>query len=397
MRNLFLILLLAFSSIVKSQSIQSESINFQVAKLPEVSVAESSRTFNVTVTSPYSLTTEQVIHQSKIDHQEDLDNYDNTVEESERAYQVALNNYAEDEKKAKEKFEAEEAAFKKLSLLERMALIDQKKNPKLTLPTRPVYHKPAPPVYREPNLNQFIIVDNNVLASKINVQGFKKTTKSYLDISVNIEAVNFQDNAGQSYANQPTTIVVKENGEEKVNETFFQEFKFIASSPTNSINKTSQEKIHLDKVIAFVNTFLNNRYGYGAIGKTVKIESVKNSKNKYDDLEKAHIYITTNLKKLQPEENSKINEVAFEGIKKGTDIWEQTLQKIEYKNAKSDFNSKIARFIFMNYIRLNLALDNKQQAEKYLNQLQENLIDIKLSSSEERELNQLESEIYKRN
>src|SRR5690606_13030125 len=101
MKNPFLILLLILSAIVNAQSIQSENVSFQVAKLPEVSIAENSRTFNVIVTSPYSLTAEQVITQSKIDHQEDLDNYDNTVEESERAYQVALNNYTEDEKKAK--------------------------------------------------------------------------------------------------------------------------------------------------------------------------------------------------------------------------------------------------------------------------------------------------------
>jgi hypothetical protein len=45
-------------------------------------------------------------------------------------------------------------------------------------------------------------------------------------------------------------------------------------------------------------------------------------------------------------------------------------------------------------IRLNIALGNYQEAEKYLNELQEHLVDIKLSYDANLELKKLEEKIY---
>ena len=275
-----------------------------------------------------------------------------------------------------------------------MSMTDQGKNPRLVNPTKPVYVKPLPPVYQEPNLNNYIIVDNNVLSSQINVEGFSKEG-NYLDVAVDIRGVQFQDNAGQTFANQPTTLVVKVNGVEKINTKFFQEFKFVSSSPSNNINKPLEEKNHLNKVVAFLNQYLNDNYGFQSIKKTVKLDKVKN-KGQYDDLEKAHIYVTTNLKKLQPSEPER-SAAAVTAMQKGIDIWLETLKKVEFKkDSKSDFNAKIGEYIYFNLIRLNLAMNKKAEAEKYLNELQENLIGIKLSYDEQTELKALESEIYKK-
>jgi hypothetical protein len=170
----------------------------------------------------------------------------------------------------------------------------------------------------------------------------------------------------------------------------------VSSSSTNNINRPLEEKKYLTKVMAFINQYLNEMYGYQAVKRAVKIQSVKN-KGSYDDLEKANIYVTTNLKKLQPDPDPEVNTIAFTNMQKGIDIWLKTLQKIEYKNSKADFNAKIAKFIFFNLMRINVALDRKTEAEKYLNQLQENLVDINLNNEEERELNELEKQIYKKN
>ncbi len=376
-----------------AQSISNENVEFQLLKQPKIVIDPSSRQLKVTVTSPYNVKAEDVIARSKVDHQNALKNYDKVVTDSEKDFQVRLQDFATDTKKANEQYALESAEFKKLSLLERLSMTEQKKNPVLVLPSKPVYYKPVPPVYAEPNLNDYIIVDNNVLASKINISGFTKEG-NYIDVLTDIQYVNFQDNAGQTYANQPTKLIVKVNGVEKLNDTFFKEFKLIASSPSNNINKPLAEKNHLESVIAFINQYLNDNYGYKAITKTIAIGTVKN-KGKYDDLERAHLYVTTNLKKLQPE-LSDVNDIAYANMKKGTDIWQQTLDKIEYKNPKSDFNSKIAKFIYFNLLRLNLGLDNKKEAEKYLNQFQENLIYMDLSYDEKRELDKLEKDIYKK-
>ncbi|HLN94108.1 MAG TPA: hypothetical protein VK183_00635, partial [Flavobacterium sp.] len=253
------------------------------------------------------------------------------------------------------------------------------------------YFKPYPPQYREPNLDDYAIVDNNVLASLISISGFSREG-SYVEISVDIKKVSFQDTAGQTYANQPTKLVVKVGGVEKVNKMFFQDYAFISSSPSNNINKAREEKNHLNKVIAALNTFLDENFGFRSKQEKVKIEVVKN-KGKYDDLEKADIYVKTNLRKLQPSDPA-MTAAAFAGMQKGIDIWTQTLAKVDYKDTKADFNAKIAEYLYKNLIRLNVALGRKKEAEQYLNQFQENQIYMKLSYDDEQELRQLESLIY---
>lgn len=388
------VLLLIFIGSVNAQSISSEMIEFQLLQQPKEVIDANNRNFKVTVTSPYNLTSDEVIKKSKADHQQAVTDYGKTVSDSEKEFQQKLRDYDDEVANAKEKFEIESKEFKKLSMLERLSMTEQGKNPKMATPTKPVYYKPQPPVYSEPNLNDYTIVDNNVLASQINLEGFSRGN-GYVDILLDIKAVNFQDNAGQTFANQPTKLIVKINGKEKVNTTFFTEYTFLSSSPSNNINKPLSEKNHLAKVMQFVNDYLNSNFGFSAAKRTVKIQSVKN-KGKYDDLARADIYVTTNLKKLQPK-NSEMNTQAFANMQKGIDIWTQTLEKIDYKNSKADFNSKIAEFVYFNLIRLNLALNRKGEAEKYLNQMQENLIYIKLSYDEENELKRIEKEIYELN
>lgn len=393
MKHLFLTFLL-ITSYGFSQNISSENVDFLILKQPKETIEVANRLLKVTVTSPYNVTADDVIKQSKADHQAALDNYATVLANSEKEFEQKLRDYDEEVAQAKEKFELESAEFKKLSMLERLSMTEQGKNPKLVNPTKPVYVKPSPPVYREPNLNDHIIVNNDVLSSQINVEGFTKEG-NYLDVMIDIRAVQFQDNAGQTFANQPTKLVVKVNGAEKINAKFFEEFKFVSSSPSNNINKSLEEKNHLNKVVAFLNQYLNDNYGFQSIKKTVKLDKVKN-KGEYDDLEKAHIYVTTNLKKLQPSEPER-TAAAVAGMQKGIDIWLETLKKVEFKkDSKSAFNAKIGEYIYFNLIRLNLAMNRKAEAEKYLNELQENLIGIKLSYDEQNELKALESEIYKK-
>jgi len=393
MKHLFFFLVLSIN-IAFGQNINSESVECQFLKQPKILIDENSRKIKVIVTSPYNVKTEDIVKKSKEDFQVELKNYATVVSNSEKEYQIKLKEYDAEVVKAKAQFELENTEFMKFSLLERLAMTDQKKNPVLVIPSKPVYYKPAPPVYQEPNLNDYIIVDNNVLASKISISGFTKEDAGII-VLVDIQRVNFQDNAGQTFANQPTKIIVKVNGVEKTNASFFNEFKFVSSVPTNNINKPLEEKNHLNGVIAFINQYLNDNYGFQSITKTINISYVKN-KGKYDELEKANLYVTTNLRKLQPE-LSETNDVAYANMKKGTDIWLQTLSAIDYKNSKADFNSKIAKFIYFNLIRLNVALDKKKDAEIYLNQLQENMIYMDLSYDEKSELKNLEKEIYKSN
>lgn len=390
------LLSIAFFIIINSnlfaQSISGENIEYETLKAPIYATEEAQRTFKVKVTSPYNLTSEDVIAQSKVDFANEVKNYDQIVINSEKEFQQKLKDYDGEVLKAKEKFELESAEFKKLSLLERLSMTDQGKNPKLVTPTKPVYVKPLKPIYQSPNLNDYIIVNNSVLETQIKITGFS-TTGKHLEIFLNIDKITFQDNAGQTFAKQPTKLKVNVNGIEKINTSFFEDFKFVSSSPSNNINKPLTEKNFLNEVIKTVNSYLDDQFGYQSFKSSVKILSVKN-KGKFDDLEKANIYITTNLRKLNPQ-NPEMTAAAKAGLQKGIDIWTTTLTKIDFKDKKADFNAKIAEFVYFNLIRLNLALGNKKEAEKYLNEMQENMIYMKLSYDDENALKSIENQIYK--
>lgn len=387
-----LLFFIGFIYSANAQSINSEMVQYKLPVLAKYPIDVINRNYKVKVTSPYTLKTDDIIAQSKVDFQAELKNYDKVVADSEVEFKNRLTTFDEDVVKAKEKYKLESEEFKKMSLFERLAMTDQGKAPKLTLPTKPEYYKPTKPIYSEPNLNNYIIVDNDVLASQIGITGFSKGG-TYVDITVDFKKMNFQDNAGQTFANQPTKLIVKINGTEKINTTFFQEFKLYSTSPSNNLNKPLSEKNYLNDVIAHVNGYLDENYGIRYVNPSVRINTVKN-KGKYDDLEKASMYVATNLRKLNPE-NAEMTAAGMTGMQKGIDIWKDTLTKIQWKDKKADLNAKIGTYVYFNLVRLYIALGDKKEAEKQLNDLQENIINMDLSSDENAELKQFEAAIYK--
>ena len=387
--QLFIIGVCCFAN---AQSLTSEMVQYKLPVPAKFPIESLNRNFNVKVTSPYTLKTEDIVAQSKVDFQAELKNYDKVVADSEVEFKNRLVTFDEDVIKAKEKYALESTEFKKMSLLERLAMTDQGKAPKLVLPTKPEYFKPTKPVYSEPNLNNYIIVDNDVLASQIAITGFTRGG-NYVDVFVDFKKMNFQDNAGQTFANQPTKLIVKINGTEKINTTFFQEFKLYSNSPSNNLNKPLSEKNYLNTVIAHVNGFLDENYGIRYVNPSVRINTVKN-KGKYDDLEKASMYVATNLRKLNPE-NPAMTAAGMTGMQKGIDIWKDTLTKVQWKDKKADLNAKIGTYVYFNLVRLYVALGDKKEAEKVLSELQENIINMDLSYDENAELKQFEAAIYK--
>lgn len=378
---------------IKAQSINGEFVEFNFSKSPEVDIPLEQRLYQVKVESPFTLTAEDVIANAQAEHQAKLDNFSNVEAESKAEYQKKLDEYDEKVALAKEKYALESKDFKELSLLERMALTEQGKKPKLVLPTKPEYYPPRKPVYKEPNLNDYLIIDNSILANELVLNGFKRKGNN-VDIEVKFSDVSFQDNAGQSFINLPTQVTVHVNEKLDLDEVYFSEFEFVSNYPTNNINKEKEKKKYLYKVIEKLNTLLNEKYGFVTQKKKIYIQVVKNRKNTYDDLEKANIYVTTSLKKLKEDPTSPINAEAMKKMQKGVDIWVNALTKVDYNNKKAVYNEKIATYLYFNLIKLNLALGNKAEAEKYLNELQENQVKMKLSYDEENTLNKLEEEIY---
>lgn len=110
------LLLFCFLGIVVSvnaQSITSEKVDYKLPVVAKFPIEPSNRTFSVKVTSPYTLKTEDIIAQSKLDYQAEIKNYAKTVAASEVEFQKRLAAYDLDVIKAKEKYKIESEEFKK--------------------------------------------------------------------------------------------------------------------------------------------------------------------------------------------------------------------------------------------------------------------------------------------
>ncbi|MDR6516287.1 hypothetical protein [Chryseobacterium camelliae] len=384
------VLFLSVATLGYAQRIDSEQVTFQLLKEPANPVDSQSRNFSVVVNSPYNMTKEDVIKEAKEKFQKQVDNYDQSVQDAKLQHEERLKDYEAEVKKLTEKYKTESEQYNKMKAVEKIAM--NAMPPVLRLPSRPQLNVPQKPVYRDPDLRTALIVDNKVLASQVNIDGFSRGGNA-VDISINMERTNFQDNAGKTFASQPTKLVVKQNGVVKIDKTLFSDFEEVASSPTNEINLSDHERAYLQKVMNKINEILADNFGYSKINSTVKLETVKN-KGEYDDLEKASIYVTTNLKKLQARPDYTPNKAALENMDKGVALWKDALKKINYEDKKAAYNAKIAAYLYMNLIRLNLAMGKKAEAEKYLNEMQEHLVDMKLSFDQNYELKGLEQKIY---
>jgi len=387
--NLFFSIVV-FSQCLYAQRIDKETISFQLLKEPVFATDFSNRNYTITVKSPYNITKDDVLRISKEDHQNLVDNYQTNVETAKIEHQERLKDYEAEVKKLQEKFKLESAEYSKLSAVEKIAAANGA--PILRLPSRPVLNIPPMPIYRQPDLRDALIVDNKILASQMDVAGFSKNG-NYLDVVVEMERTNFQDNQGKTFANQPVRIIGKQNGAVKLDKTYFSDFAEIASVPTNELNLNYHEKNYLQRTMDRTRNIINDHFGYQTINSTVKLETVKN-KADYDDLEKAYIYVTTNLKKLQAKSDYEPNKVAMENMQKGIDLWKSALTKVNYNDKKALYNQKIGEYLYFNLIRLHVAFGNYKEAEKYLNELQEHLVDIKLSYDANLELKKLEEKIY---
>jgi hypothetical protein len=386
---LFPVVLFSVQSVF-GQRIDKETISFQLLKEPVFTTDLANRNYTITVKSPYNITKDDVLRMSKEEYQNQVNNYQTNVETAKIEHQERLKDYEAEVKKLQEKFKLESAEYNKLSAVEKIAAVNGA--PILRLPSRPVLNIPPMPVYRQPDLKDALIVDNKILASQMDVAGFSKGG-NYLDVLVEMERTNFQDNQGKTFANQPVRIVGKQNGVVKLDKTYFSDFAEIASVPTNEINLNVHEKRYLQRTMDRTRNIINDHFGYQTINSSVTLETVKN-KGDYDDLEKAYIYVTTNLKKLQAKSDYAPNKVAMENMQKGIEMWKTALGKVNYNDKKAFYNQKIGEYLYFNLIRLNLALGNYTEAEKYLNELQEHLVDIKLSYDANLELKRLEEKIY---
>ncbi len=396
MKNQFFLAFIAFASTFLStygQRAISENISYYDVILPKNPLEESIKTYKVIVETPYTLTAEQVIAQSRKDFEQEKLEYEAIVKQSELDFETKLANYDEEVELAQERYEQEMKEFKELTLIERLAITDQGKQPKLKTPVKPRYVKPLEPRYREPNFDDFLIFDNQVLADGVGLYGYEKGNDVMFIIT--ISKMKFQDNAGQTFYSQPTTLKVIKGANVIDEKTFDDEFKYLTSSSSNTINLERYEKDNVNKIMREISAYINQEFGYEPVVRSITIEYPKNKKREYDNLENAKIKAISAYRKLKKDISKDRRALAIDELVQVRKIWESELAKVDYSNKKAVMNAKVSRMILFNLMRVDVTLKDKEQAEETLKLIQEHRINLDLNNTEEKELTALEEKVYK--
>ncbi|MGJ8592386.1 MAG: hypothetical protein ACSHXF_07555 [Aquaticitalea sp.] len=397
MKKSILLILVAFSTVATSfaQRALSETVNYFDVRTPNSPLDPSIKTYKVMVEIPYTMTVDELNERSLAEFEAEKANYATTVTESEADYQDRLANHDDEVKKAEGRYDKEMADFKDLSLLERLALTDQGKKPALIVPAKPTYIKPREPQYQKPNLNDHLIFDHNALAAGVELMGYEKGDD--LLFVINISNMNFQDNAGQTFYNQPTTLTVIQ-GTNVINEKKFDtESKFLTSSSSNTINLESYEKANVNKILREINQYINEEYGHIPVASSITIEFPKNKGREYDALENAKIKALSAFRKLNKDASTETRERAKAELMAVREIWKSELKRIDYADKKADMNKDVATMIFFNLMRVDISLKDKVQAEETLAAMQDKRIDLDLGYDDKITFTRLEEQVYKMN
>ncbi len=376
-----------------AQRAQSENVNYFSLRTPNTPLDASIKSYAVNVEIPYTLTVEELTNKSLEEFEVEKSNYINVVKESEIEFEKRLASYDDDVVKAEERYDKEMKNFKDLSLLERLALTDQGKKPQLNIPSKPTYIKPRAPIYRKPNLDDHLIFDKNVLADGVELFGYEKGND--ILFYINIAKMVFQDNGGQTFYSQPTQLKVMQ-GTKLINEkTFDDEFQFLTSSSSNTINLDRYEKNNVNKIMRTISEYINEEYGFIPVASSIEILFPKNKKRDYDVLENAKIKAISAYRKLKKEATSETRTRAITELKTVRELWKSELEKVNYNDKKALMNKDIAKIIFFNLMRVDISLKDKAQAEETLRLMQERRIDLDLNYDEKATFTRLEEQVYK--
>lgn len=396
-----------FISVVAfGQKMQQEEVTFSDIRLPLAPLGNDLQHYQFTVKTPYPENNNAVIEQAKAKYEQDVANYPQTVEESKAKYERDLVEYDAQVVVARENFRIESEQYNNLTMVERMAMADQK--PTLKLPSKPAYYKPSEPTYQEPNLSRSITYSPELLASSVKLYGYTKGTENALVGTItlydfenlepqrkveeknvyNTQTKKTEMQRTYSYTvayKRPTYLKLEFNGQILYDGVFEGTSEYSEFTSAQSPNLFNLEKQSVDGVLAAVNEYINNNYGQTLITRTIKIGYVKNKDGLYDDLEKAKNLAVSGLKSY---EYGKPNKDIDEAIS----IWEKVLEETDLSDKKARIDAKAYEEILFNLNKVSLATYQLEKAEMYINTLKT----VKLSGSEKKELDIFEFELNDR-
>ena len=388
MRKLIYIIgLLLFTTVSYSQNIEEEKVIFDDLRLPLEPLGDNVAGYFYTVATPYPENNNNLKEHAQAKYDEELKNYPKTVEESEVKYQEALVQYEKDVVAARENFQIESDQYNKLSVVERLALADNK--PVLRLPNKPNYYKPTEPRYYEPDLSNSIVFNPEVLASTyLKLDGFEQNTSSENVVKGDVIFYNFEYTEPEQKVEEKSVYNTKTKTTDKVKTYYYitstkrptslklqyndktlydgifestGEFKSLRTDSRPSI--INIEKKSIEDILLDINEFVNNKYGFSKISRTIDVRYVKNKSGDYDDLEEAKDFAIAGFKNFN-------GLTANEDLAKAIEIWEIVMEESNPEDRKARIDKKVTKAVLLNLTEAYLYTGKIDKVTNYIEKLE---------------------------
>ncbi len=381
-KQLYILAILIMAS-ANGQSVQSVNLYFKQTLFPKKKLPAGVKNYNCTITTPYLKDDSSFRQIAEEKYQQDLKEYPNKVKEAERQFNLmTLPDYDKKVAEAKEKYKTDTDAYNKMTLVERLALIDQK--PTLQLPPKPQFYPPAQPSMGSINTGDVIIYNPETLAKNyIKLSGFGDGDDG-LQISIDFKGFQYQDPVAtvvnvenfnpatkeKFYTKQtqyvtkyrhPATLKVRAEGKDLISGVFAQTGDWQVKTTSSKPERIYIEREEVTSILRQMNDFLNDQYGYPTIGRNIALFYVKNKKGEYDDVEKATEFATSGYKNFTEHQ-----EDAAKDLRSAIDMWEKIMTEVNYDDSKARIDEKVGMAMMKNLIVATIVTGEFQKAEKYL-------------------------------
>jgi hypothetical protein len=358
-------------------------VSFTQTLFPKKTLPPNVKNYNVTITTPYLKDDSSFRKIAEEKYQKDLNDFPNVIRASEKNYtEVTLVEHAKKVAEAKENYKLESDQFNKMSTLERLALIDKK--PVLRIPEKPYYYAPQPPRVESINIGDVIIYNPETLAkSYVKLNGFGDGTDGiqikidfkgfeYIEpvaTLVNVENYNPQTKE-KFYTKQtqfvtkyrhPTMLQVSIDGKNLSSGIFQGTSEFQTKATSSKPTRIYIERQEVETIMASINSYLNDQYGYTKLTRYAVLYSVKNKKGEYDDLEKARDFAVSGYKNYTEHQEDAVKDIA-----NAIAIWEKTITEVNYDDSKARIDEKVGTAILKNLIFATIMTNEFSKANKYL-------------------------------
>lgn len=382
-KYIYLLTLLVTAASVKAQSIETVRMSFTQTLFPKKPLQGNIRNYSAVITTPYLKDDSTFRKIAEDKYQNDLKNYPNLCKEAEKNYdQVVLVEHEKNVKEAKEKYKLESDQYSKMSLVERLALIEQK--PMLRIPEKPTYYRPQEPRLESINTNDMIIFNPETLAkSYIKLNGFGEATDGvqikidfkgfeYMEpVAAVVDVENYNPQTKEKFYTKqtqfvtkyrhPTTVQVTANNANLLSGVFQQTGAYQSKITGSKPSRIQIEKQEVETILKDINAYLNDQYGYTELNRNVVLYYVKNKKGEYDDIEKAKNFAQSGYK------NYAVNQTeAVKDIHNAIAIWEKTITEVNYEDSKARIDEKVGTALLKNLIFATIITNEFDKADKYL-------------------------------